>query len=138
MELPEEIFKELASGATFDRSSARARLRAAPRAKLSIEASVVRLGAGRDAKPVAARVVDLSMHGVGLEMREPIHADEPFAIRLKRKDGSALWIYCMAVRWSVLGKDLCSVGARFSRMIMPGGTGNTPAIPGAAENTRAA
>jgi PilZ domain len=138
MELPEEIFKELSAGATFDRSSPGARLRAMPRAKMSIEASVVRLGPGRDSKPVAARVVDLSMHGVGLEMREPIHADEPFAMRLKRKDGSALWIYCMAVRWSVLGKDLCSVGARFSRMITPGGTGGAPAVTGAAENTRAA
>jgi hypothetical protein len=120
MELPDEIFKELVAGAPFDRNSPAARLREAPRAKLSLDASVVRLAPGRDGKPMAARVVDLSNRGVGLEVAEPIHVGEPFAVRLKRQDGGPLWVHCVGVRWSVLGRNLCSVGAKFTRIITPG------------------
>lgn len=119
MELSQELFDELVSGAAFERRSAAAHQRQSPRALLGIEVMVLRLGDGRDGKPEPATLVDLSMRGVGLEMCESIHAGDQFALRLKGRDGSTLWIQCQGVRWSVLDGARFSVGATFTRILNP-------------------
>ena len=124
MELPEDIFKELITSGSLDRAGANglpagAEKRQAPRIRLAIEVLLLRLAHGRDAKPVPATVVDLSTRGVGIETADPIHVGEAFAIRLKRRDGSALWAHYVGVRWSVLGKNRCAIGATFTRMFVP-------------------
>jgi hypothetical protein len=131
MELPEDIFKELVAGGRLDRAGtnelpAGAEQRQTPRVRIAIEVLLLRLNHGRDAKPVAATVVDLSMRGVGIETADPIHVGDAFAIRLKRRDGSALWAHYVAVRWSVLGKGRCAVGAKFTRMFVPAKSADAP------------
>jgi hypothetical protein len=119
MELPEEIFKELTAGAVFDRASPAATQRATPRARVEFDVPLLRLNEGKDARPINVKVVDISAQGVGIESQQPIHSGDPFAIRFKRADGSPLWIQCTTVRWSVLDKNRCAIGAKFVRIITP-------------------
>ena len=84
-----------------------------------MEVMLVRLGPGRDNTPAPAKVRDLSSRGVGIEFKDSLHVEEPFAIRVPRRDGTALWIYCVTVRWSPLRHDLYSIGAKFTRILQP-------------------
>ena len=119
MELPQEIFEEMAAGAHFETESTFAEARKASRVRISMEVLLVRLGSSRDPKPMPAKLRDLSSRGVGLEFSEALHVEEAFAIRVIRRDGSPLWIYCQAVRWSPMRDKLFSIGAKFTRLLHP-------------------
>src|SRR5258708_33877906 len=66
-----------------------------------------------------ATIRDISTRGVGLEFSEPIHVGEAFAVRVRRRDGSPLWLHCLTARWSPLSKNACSIGATFTRIFAP-------------------
>ena len=119
MDLPEEIFRELTAGAQYLPQKGDAEGRTAPRARASLAVTLVRLNGHKLAKPTSATIRDISTRGVGLEFAEPIHVDDSFAIRLPRKDGSYLWLQCLATRWSPLDGKIYLIGARFSGIFAP-------------------
>jgi hypothetical protein len=119
MELPPDIFQELTAGGRFAPQSAASELRAAPRVQATLSVLLLRLNGDKNAKPMPATVRDLSTRGVGLEFHEPIHVNDPFALRVQRADGSALWIHCVSVRWSHIDGKACSIGAKFTGISMP-------------------
>jgi hypothetical protein len=79
----------------------------------------VRLNGDKNVKPEPATVRDLSARGVGIEFPEPLHVGTPFALRLTRRDGSAVWLRYLSVRWSPVDAKTCSIGAKFTGMTTP-------------------
>jgi hypothetical protein len=132
MELPAQLFTELAERARFEPAGTRGtgpNRRTAPRVRIAMEAAVVRLNAGPKVKPLAITIRDLSIRGVGFEGPEPFRVTDQFALRLIRADGSILWVQCEVVRWAPIAADRFSVGAMFHKFLA------TPAKPAApAEN----
>jgi hypothetical protein len=131
MDLPEEIFKELTIGASFAPQPSGSELRAAPRLRPApLAVILIRLNGDKNAKPMQATIIDLSTHGVGLQFSEPIHVNDPFAIRLPRRTGKPVWIQCASVRWSPIDGKTCNIGARFTGLFAPPKSGEPePPIP---------
>jgi hypothetical protein len=119
MELPPEIFEELTVGATCAPQTPGSDKRVTPRVLIRLPVAIVRLTGKKDAKPMPAVVRDLSVRGIGVEFSEPIHADDLFAVRLHRRDGSPLWLHCVCVRWSPIDGKQCSIGAKFTGVFSP-------------------
>lgn len=128
MELPAELFTELAERARFEPAPAvgkGANRRTAPRVRIAMDAAVVRLGAGPKVKPLNVIIRDLSVRGVGFDCPEAFRVTEQFALRLTRADASVLWVQCEVMRWSPIAADRFSIGASFHRFLA------TPAKPAA-------
>jgi hypothetical protein len=119
MDLPAEIFQELTAGASFAPQPRGSELRAAPRLRTALTVTLIRLDGDKHTKPLQATITDLSTRGVGLQLSEPIHVNDPFAIRLPRRNGKPVWIQCVSVRWSPIDGKTCSIGARFSGLFAP-------------------
>lgn len=121
MELPAELFTELAERARFEpvgtRGGRGSKRRAAPRVRIALEAAVVRLGAGPKVKPLAVTIRDLSVRGVGFEGPEAFRVTDQFALRLIRADGSAVWVQCEVARWAPIAADRFSIGATFQKFL---------------------
>ena len=119
MDLPEEIFQELTSSSTFAPRPSGSEARAAPRLRSTLTVTLIRLNGHKNPKPMQASIIDLSTHGVGLHFSEPIHVNDPFAIRFPRRNGKPVWIQCVSVRWSPIDGKTCSIGARFTGLFAP-------------------
>ena len=115
MALTAEIIKEIFPAARMDSSGSFNR--SANRFVVSAEVMLVQITTGPDNKPMAGtpktvKLVDISDTGAGFEFSEIIKKDENFIFRLMRKDGGALWVRCIAVRWSHIDGKSFSIGAR--------------------------
>jgi hypothetical protein len=119
MELPEDIFQELTAGGRLAPAVKGSQQRSAPRVAASMQVLLLRLNGNRNTKPMQATVCDMSIGGLGIEFSEPIHVNDGFAVRLQRKDGSPMWVYCVAVRWSPVGAKVYSIGAKFTGLFSP-------------------
>ena len=119
MELSPEIFEELIAGAKIALETPSSDKRITPRILTQLPVTIVRLTGKKDAKPMSAVVRDLSARGIRVEFSEPIHANDLFAVRLSRRDGSPLWVHCMSVRWSPIDGKQYSIGAKFTGVFSP-------------------
>ena len=127
MELPAQLFTELAERARFEPAPAPtggnggrgggSKRRAAPRVRIAMEAAVVRLGSGPKVKPLAVTIRDLSVRSVGFEVAEAFRVTDLFALRLTRADGGVLWVQCEVIRWAPIAADRFSVGASFQKFL---------------------
>jgi hypothetical protein len=119
MELPEDIFQELTAGGRLAPAVKGSTQRCQPRVAASMRVMLLRLNGDRNNKPMAATICDMSISGLGIEFSEPIHVNDGFAVRLQRKDGSAMWLHCVAVRWSPVDAKVYSIGAKFTGFFSP-------------------
>lgn len=119
MELPADLFSELAEGARFERviPGSGAEKRTAARVQISMEASILRLNAGPNVKPMSAQIRDLSSRGIGIECGERFHVTEMFAIRFLRQDGTPVWVQCEVTRWLPVAQDRFAIGAKFEKLL---------------------
>ena len=119
MALTIEQIKEIFPGARADISGS-SNARNATRFLVNAEVMLVQINNSPDNKttqagaPKKAMLKDISDMGVGIEFSEAIKANELFAIRLLRKDNSALWIRCTGVRWSHIDGKTFSIGAKLT------------------------
>src|SRR5258708_3592182 len=82
IELPPEMFAELTEGAHYEMEPPLSRLREARRVRVKLEATVMRLGKGRETAPMPASVRDLSARGIGIECGMPVHVKDQLAFRV--------------------------------------------------------
>ncbi len=119
MEIPAEIFQQLTAGGHFAPTPIGSESRITPRFTANLPALLIRLNGDKNAKPISATITDLSASGARLEFTEPIHVNDPFAIRLPLRGGSFIWIHCICVRWAYIDRHVCSIGAKFTGMFAP-------------------
>jgi len=118
MEITSELFLELSDGGCFESAKYDQKdRRTASRVQISLDAAVLRLSRGMNVKPMAVRVLDLSIRGAGFECNESFRAQEQFALRLARLDGSPVWIQCAVSRWTPINNHLFAIGANFTKML---------------------
>jgi hypothetical protein len=117
MEIPSDLYLELCDGARFEPEDVTEDRRSASRVQISMDAAVVRLSRGPHAKPMAVKIRDLSVRGVGFECPEPFRVQEEFALRLTRLDGSPVWIQCAVGRWTPVTDKLFAIGAKFTKLL---------------------
>lgn len=117
MEISSELFLELSERARFEPEEEGNDRRAAGRVQISLDAAVLRLSRGINAKPMAVKVRDLSIRGVGFECSETFRVEEEFALRLTRPDGSPVWIQCVVGRWTPISERLFAIGAKFTKLL---------------------
>ena len=135
MEIPAEIFQELTAGGSFASTPPGSELRSVPRFVATLAVLLIRLNGDKNAKPMPATIKDISTRGAGLEFSEPIHVNDPFAIRLPLRNGSFLWIHCVSMRWAPIDGKVCSIGAKFTGLFAPPKAGTGAVAIGA--NTQA-
>jgi hypothetical protein len=118
MEITAELFLELSQHARYEPEEYDGKdRRAIGRVQISLDAAVLRLSRGIHAKPMAVRVRDLSIRGVGFECEERFRVEEEFALRLTRADGSPVWIQCVVGRWTPISDRLFAIGAKFTKLL---------------------
>ena len=117
--MPPGAMTNMAEGARFEPVAlgTAAERRLASRIQVALDATVVRLNAGANVKPMAVVVRDLSARGVRIECDERFHVTEMFALRFARRAGTPVWVQCEVVRWVPMSKNRFVIGAKFEKML---------------------
>jgi len=119
MQLPANLFEEIAGCSVAHCSSDNRDRRRSQRFQLSAGALLVRFRHGQSPLIVQASLRELSRNGVSIVHSERLWLDEDFLLRLPTPSGSGVWVHCRTTRWQPLSPTSHIIGAEFTAVVEP-------------------